>query len=405
MRALPTLFLVPTLCLPVSALAKDEPILTPLIQLQLWGTVMDQDENPQADPAGYGDPEADPGFSVQRARIGFEGQQGKLDFLIEGGIGAPYDAVVALGGASTRFTLQNAFARGTWAAGPGKGRIAFGLVRVPFSRERIMSSRELVFQERAVSAAWLAPPQDLGVLFDYELNAGPRAQFGIYNGGGDLFGDNNTGVMLAGRLEHAKGDVYRTYGQADKIDFGAAVSGYWNDDVATDIIGWEGDVLVRVWRVTVMVEVMGAFLEPGDSTIALPEVIEPTRRLGITSQVSYWQPMGDETESPSSRSGIEFSAQLGTYDDNTALDDNGQVAIVHAGATWRNAVRAVDIGAGFIHREELGGRSLPNDTARIWGQLRWPARGIRSTGTSPTLSAPLPPEVPREADVHPEGPR
>jgi hypothetical protein len=400
MRALPLLLLLPT-----AANAGKEPVLTPLVQLQLWGTVFDQDEDPQADPAGYGDPEADPGFSVQRARLGFEGQQGNLDFQLEAGIGAPYDAVRAASSSSARFTLQNAFARGTWAFGPGSGRAAFGLVRVPFGRERIMSSRELVFQERAVSAAWLAPSQDLGLLLDYEFDAGPRAQIGIYNGGGDLFGDNNTGMMVAGRLEYANGDVYRTYGQADGIDFGAAAAGYWNDDLATDTVGWEGDLLVRVWRVTFLVEVMGAFITPGDSTVALPEVLEPTRRFGVTSQVSYWQPVGEATDSPASRSAVEFAAQLATYDDNTALVDNGQVAIVHVGATWRNVVQAVDIGAGFIHREELGGRTLPNDTARIWGQLRWPARGIRTTGTPPEATVPLPTDIPRESQVHPEGPR
>ena len=32
--------------------------------VQVWGTVYDQDEDPMADPATYGDPEDDVGFKV-----------------------------------------------------------------------------------------------------------------------------------------------------------------------------------------------------------------------------------------------------------------------------------------------------------------------------------------------------
>ena len=50
------------------------PAPEPTVLLQTFATLFDQDEQRQADPAGYGDPEADIGFSVQRARVGLVGE-------------------------------------------------------------------------------------------------------------------------------------------------------------------------------------------------------------------------------------------------------------------------------------------------------------------------------------------
>lgn len=387
---------------PTLAQAGGDTEITPLVQLQLWGTVFDQDASAQADPAGYGDPEHDPGFSLSRARVGFEGHHGALDFQVDLGLSAPYDAVRATeqGGPSLGFV--NAFGRGTTELGPGTARVAFGLVRVPFTRERILSSRQLTFQERSVGSTWLGPSQDLGVLLDYELDIGARVQVGVYNGGGDVFGDDNGGVLVAGRLEYARGETYRTYGEADGLDLGVAAAAYYNDDVATDTLGLEADAVVRVWRVSLLAEVVGTTITPTSSTIDLPDVYAKTSRMGITGQLSYWQPMDDSTADAAERSGIEIAARLGTFDDNRALSDNGDVAIVHAGATWRNVTPGVDVGAAFIHREELGGRSLPNDTVRVTGQLRWPIRAVRTTATTPPPRAP---DLPSEADLHPPGPK
>jgi len=395
--------------LPVAAHAGDDDAskaeITPLVQLQMWGTGYDQDQADQADGAGYGDPEHDVGFNLRRARVGLEGHKGALDFQLDFGLSAPYDAVRADGRPSPRFAFANAFARGTVVAGPGTGRASFGVVRVPFTRERLMSSRELTFQERAVGIAWIGPSQDLGVLLDYELDVGLRAQAGVYNGGGNVFGDDNGGLLVAGRLEYARGDTYRTYGEAeDGIDLGVGVAGYWNDDVATDEVAAELDALVRIYRLTILVEAATRFISPGDSSIDLPDAFDPTQQLGLTGQVSYWIPIGEDVGTPAARSAIEAAARVGTFDDNMALSDNGDVLILHAGATWRNVTGGVDMGAGFIHREELGGRGIPNDTVRIWGQLRWPMRAVRTTATSVQPRVPAPDALPDEEGLMP-GPR
>ena len=56
------------------------PTPQPTALLQVWATAFDMDEDPQADPAGYGDPEDDIGFKVQRARLGFEGENDRLRY-------------------------------------------------------------------------------------------------------------------------------------------------------------------------------------------------------------------------------------------------------------------------------------------------------------------------------------
>lgn len=394
------------LLIPTVALGGDtEGSITPIVQMQVWGTAYDQDETGLAETVGYGDPGHDMGFSLRRLRVGFEGQRDALDFQIDVGLSAPFDGVSVADAGRPRFDVVNAFGRGQWAVGPGVGGVSVGMVRVPFSRERLMSSRELVFQERAVGAAWLAPSQDLGVLFDYQFDAGPRAQFGVYNGGGDLFGDDNLGLLLAGRLEYSNGETYRTYGEADGVDLGVAVSGMWNLDVATNTVGAEVDALLRVYRLTVMAEGMTAWIEPGNTTLDVSGVSLPTRRLGITGQLSWWVPIDEDGEDTAAMSAVELAARVGTFDDNVGLSNNGDVLILHSGATWRNLTPGVDLGAGFVHREELGGRGIPNDTVRLWGQVRWPARAVRTTATTPSASLPAPTGLPTADAVHPSGTR
>lgn len=399
-RALPLALLLPGV-----ALAGDPIEYTPIVQLQLWGTAFDQNESRQADPAGYGDPDNQMGFSFRRARIGLEGHKGNLDFQVDLGFSSPYDAVARAQGSSARFGLVNAFARGSWLVGPGTGRVSFGLVRVPFSRERIMASRELTFQDRAVSTTWMAPEQTLGVLFDYELSSGLRAQAGVYNSGGDLTGDSFDGMMFAGRLEYARGDTYRTYGEAEDFDLGIGTSAFYRDAVATRTFGAEVDALARLWRFSLLGEVLFNAIRPGDTTVVLPDIYAPTDRLGVTAQLSYWQPLGQRDVPAAYRRAADFSVQYASFDDNRAIRNNGDVAIVHAGINLRNAVEGIDVGLGYIHRAELGGRQIPNDTVRIWGQLRLPVRGVRTTAVTPELSPGPAPGVPSGDQVHPPGPK
>src|SRR5512137_2715001 len=86
---------VATFALPLTARA-DEPSFTPVALVQVWGTAWDQDLDAQADPAGYGDPEDDPGFRIRRARLGGTGEIGSgLWYAVVFGVSSPYDAWTA----------------------------------------------------------------------------------------------------------------------------------------------------------------------------------------------------------------------------------------------------------------------------------------------------------------------
>ena len=363
------------LALPTLASAGEESYVEPTVMLQLWGTAFDMDESPQADPVTYGDPEHDAGFSVRRARVGTVGGIGRLEFQVDLGVSAPYDGVQD-DGSRPRIELANAFARSTWRLGDNKHSISAGLVKLPYGRERIMSSADLTFQERSVASEYMAPPQQVGLLWRLDAMDGLALEVGAYNGNRDLFGDDNMGLLLAGRASWETGPTYVTFGEAEGVDLGVGVAGYWNDGLATDTFSGEVDAVVRVSRLTVYVEGAIASIQPSNTSVALPDVVAKTSRFGATAQVSYWIPMDEASGADAAgRSGVEVAGRFSTYDDHVKLKDNGDVAIAHIGANWRNAVPGLDVGAGYVLRLETQGRSFPNDTVRLWAQVRWPKPG------------------------------
>ncbi len=331
----------------------------PSVQLQSWVTAFDQDEDRLADPAGYGDPEADIGVSVPRARIGLEGETDSYEYSIIVGTTAPYDSLTPT---ETDVGIVGAALAGKLEAGPGELKIGVGTQRVPFGHERLVSSRHLMFQERAVGVQWTAPGYQAGIIADYELDMGVRIRAGAFNGNAGIFGDDNDGFLFAARAEYANNDRYGR--MPEKGTIGVAASMYQDTGVATNTLAFGGDLVMRVGPLLVSSEVTSATLAPSRSDIDLPQVTEKTSRLGVTGELGVISEM--------ERGGVQAGARFSLFDDNTALQDNGDVGILHAGVTRWDLVPGFDVGAMFIHREELRGRGLPNDTARLWVQVRWP---------------------------------
>lgn len=310
----------------------------------------------QADTAGYGDPEHDPGLSIRRARIGLRGQHDWLDYQIRFGPSAPYDALTA---ANQSVGVVDAIAGGTFRIGPGDLRLSLGTEKVPYSREELISSRDLVFQERAVSTSWLTPGRELGVLVDYDLDLGLRLRAGVFNGYSNIFGDNNVGLMAAGRLEWAHGDTYVTATEGTAV--GVGVAALHDADVATDTTGFSADALVRVGRLSLLTEATRNTLKPGDTTATTSDVFDPVVQQGLMAQLSWYQPLPT--------GGLEIASRFSVFDDAAGRADNGDVGILHTGATWRNLTDGLDLGVGYIHRHELQGVARPNDTVRMWVQV------------------------------------
>jgi hypothetical protein len=327
--------------------------------VQIFGTAWDQDESGQADPAGFGDPEADPGVGIQRARIGLVGKRGPVDGLVEFGMAAPLDAPSPDFG----FGVIEANVAGNFAIGANSLRVSAGLQKVPFSRDLLISIRDQMFLERTVAGQWMSPVRDVGAIADFQTAFGLRARAAVFNGSNSIYGDDNAGKSLVGRLEYAKGDTYRSWSPKGESAFGIAVAALRDGGLATNTTSFNADLLVRVAGVNLTLEATQASEEPLADAPAQPSVLDPTVSRGLSGQVSYFIPVGKKN------SGIEPGIRFSSYDPATWAEDNGDVAIINAGAMWRQAVPGVDLGVGYIHRVEVHGRTIPNDTARMWVQF------------------------------------
>ncbi len=342
-------------------------------QLQTWVTVWDQDADPQADPATYGDPEADPGFTLARAGLGIDGfipmgdLQGasQIDYALSVGVGSPYDVLTPR---IPDVQIVDAFGRWALPTGLGVTSLALGVQRIPFTREALMSSAHLVFQERSVTAAWLAPGREAGAILGQSLTFsdatdGPQLllRLGAFNGNEDIFGDTDPGLLASGRLELIVGDTYRTWSAAKEPALGVGVAGMVDDELATTTTSLGADLIARYSLVTVMGEVVSSRVALGETDVVDPGLVDGVSRLGWLGQLSVYLPFDDDQ-------GVELAGRFATFDDDVDIDNAGDVGILHAGATWRSPLPRLDVGVGFIHRMETD--EVANDTIRIWTQVR-----------------------------------
>ncbi len=347
-------------------------------QVQVWTTLMDQDSDAQADPATYGDHEADPGFSLNRARFGMDGfvpmkgvpGRHQVDYAVAFGLSAPYDV---LSPSDTDVQLVDGFGR--WAL-PGKlgtTSVSVGQQRIPFGRENGISSAMIPFQEAGVASEWLAPARGVGVVGGQSLKFGDEekpfsvlARVGAFDPGNDPFGTSGPNNLVDGRIELSWGDTYKTWNKDLESAFGVAGAAFVHTEPGTRTTAFEGDVLARFKVITLVGEVISSTIEPYETDVAEPGVVVETQQLGWTGMATGWIAV-------KGASGLEPAVRVSSFDDATALDNAGDVMILHGGITWRNLLPRTDVGAGYIHRTELA-NEVPSDTVRLWFQVRPDAR-------------------------------
>lgn len=339
--------------------------LEPYVMGQVWTTLYDQDVSAQADSAGYGDPEDDPGFKLRRARLGIirapelgASPQERVGFSIIVGMSSGADPIIAIQPGELALIDANM----SFAATEDL-TLSTGLVKVPWGRENQFSSLQLPFQERAIQSNHLVSLREVGAVAAWEGPKGIRLSGGAFNGNGSLVGDTDPLLLFAGRAEWAnKGQhrrALRTFGTVDSPVIGVGLDVAYNDQAAINKLVVGGDFIVRVQGLAVMAEGHFAQITP-DGGVEQPGVLAETNRIGAYAQAGYslgerWEPV----------------VRWELWDEDTAREDNGDLMFVTAGVTGHFLEDALRVGGGYVLRSEQGGASVPNDTARLWFQYQY----------------------------------
>ncbi len=364
--------LLALLSLPAAA---QPPTLEAHALLQTWLTAWDQDEDPQADPVSYGDPEHDVGFTLQRARFGLGGflpspaslEHVTLSWDITAGTDAPFDGLSA---PDETLSLESAVV-GIHARSGRYGSVTrVGLQRVFFGRDNAIPSADLVFQDRTIGTEWMLPTTSMGLTTAPSLRLGSgddsswfAVKLGAFNATESLFDNAGGGMLAVARLEYGLGEVNQTWSADGESALGVGSSVAFHDIVATEAFLWDVDLLGRCKWVTLAGGMARSTVSPADTQFASPTVPAETEQMAVWGQLSGFVPI-------EGAQGVEIAARWDSFDDAGHREDNGDVARITAGATWRDAVPLFDVGAGYVHREELNGVALKNDTVRVWVQVR-----------------------------------
>ncbi|MEN9786135.1 MAG: Phosphate-selective porin [Pseudomonadota bacterium] len=340
----------------------------PVVLLQVAATAWDADSTAQADPPGFGDPEADPGIGVQRARLGMEGDRGPLTYRVVFGVAAPSDGFqpvnenVGVIDASVLYRAKGLYAEA-------------GRQRIPFSRDELIGTGERTFMERGFVAQYVGLIRATGVRAGWRRKgcdggrcAASNVQAGVFNSGPGLFGDDNAGKTLVVRAETSAwsmggtkvDETYRTWTPGPKrgVAVGVGGGGFYTQDLATDTLTVGADTMLRSGRLSLLLDGAWQRITPTATDLDVPGTWSETTRTAATAQVGVawkaWEP-----------------AVRWTLLDDSALGAHQQLM---AGAVWHGSVQeddrdAVRVGGAYIRRIESPERS--NDSVRVWAQMRY----------------------------------
>ena len=338
-------------------------------RIQVRATLFDMDDVESNDPVVYGDPNLREGFSIRRARVGVGGSwRGFLNFKLSGGWDNRYDATEAspAGG----LLLHDAW----FGLSPVQAfGFQLGQAYVPFGRQPLTSSAELILPERSMAATLLSPGREPGLVLygalgpKEESKALPADGFkyavSITNGGGSFQGDPDPRPRIAGRVQL---DLFSSWDDAesnyDQDGFGISVggSGYYNWGLEANSFAFAGDFGVRIWRVTLQGELMYAKATPTFDIEGIPELLSERQALGWYVQASVvivpeW---------------LEIAGRVEGYDDNRVINDAGDRLDIWGGVTLPLLDGRLKTQLFYVHRSELDAHETPNDTLMLQIQAR-----------------------------------
>lgn len=299
------------------------------------------------DPANF------EGFRVRRARLGFEGNFHKH---------LAYDLSVNLHDGLKGSTQINdawiGYTRWSFA------RLYLGVGKVPIAHADLVSSGRLGLLERPLSVRRLVPTQRIGFTIQGEVPCKKiRYNVGLYNGAeGFSFGNENPGVIIAGRVAYApKG--FLDDGDSDRkrkpfrIQFGAGVL-YRTGPAVTELTALY-DLALKVRGFSFSGGFLWSRIKPLEDPQGAPSVGGETYRNGYYAQFGMML----------YKDILELVVRGDVYDDNQHYADSGHTIDVAGGLNLYLLGDLLKIQAIYLHRIEYDGAELNNNAVILQVQL------------------------------------
>lgn len=275
------------------------------------------------------------GFRLRRVRFGFESLFAKKLGLVLtiNPLDSDQDQDGTISDAKLTYDV------GQW------GRLAFGAGKVPFARGSLVSSRRLASIERPLSVTKLTPARRLGITAEGRAWDQRIAYLaGVMNategfGLGNQFG----GLLGGGRVEIAPlGEILSIGG-----------SGLFEEGPAVRTLALSADVLATYEGFSMLLEGLCDRKTPIDAPLVSPGVAANVERCGAYAELGYLS----TTLGPSAQ--VVVRAEL--FDDNRALEDTGDVALLSAGVNVDLFEELARVQLHYVGRFEMHGGRRDND--------------------------------------------
>ena len=309
-----------------------------------------------------GDLAEEPGFRLRRARFGLKGKAWNLmDFEI-----------------STQADVYGIDLLDAWIGYRLGTEVGFtlGAKKVPFSRFALMGSGKGALIERPMGTTAMAPGRQLGLTVEGDVADGAFGYaMGVYNGferrtnffegyayGSALLGNRLTRLATVLRLtSEPLGKIGHTMADLKGGDFrlGVGASGFYNDGTTTTTYGWEADVHVKVAGFHLAAEYTQDHASPVQKPTTSLTVPAEIGRSALAAEMGY---MILPTQL-----GVTVRGEL--VDDNDTDENNGDVLVIAGGVQYYWYETGLRVGLDYIHRQELHGQNLDNDTLVFQFQL------------------------------------
>ncbi len=342
--------------------------IQPVADVQVLVTAFDMDDPERNDPIVHGDSDHREGVAIRRARFGLVADWNDVFAVsVQAGWNDRYDALEP--------RPENAdLVEALFAFTPGRGfGMSAGLARVAVGRQAQTSGLNLTLHERAMVSQKMAPAREPGLAFAGAL--GPEGhkvlpanafQYGISisNGTSDFTGDLDPSPRIAGRARIDLGDEWvNSEIDHDPGMFGLSIGGganyHWGLEAETLTAGM--DLGLRVWRFTLLGEVMVADATPTFDTESLPDFLASRQSVGWYAQLS----------AAIVPEHFEATVRVEGYDDHTGLADAGDRIDISGGVGFYLFSTRLKVHIDYTHREETTvGYATANDSLVVQMQAR-----------------------------------